>query len=72
MRDGRGESLRRQAEALGIAGIESIAVSDLYFLAGELDAAGAAQLADLLLYDPLVEEATIAPFQGERPRHREC
>lgn len=60
LRDARGEDLRRQAEALGIAGIERIAVSDLYFLEGALDAADAERLAALLLGDPVVEETTVA------------
>ena len=62
LRDARGENLQRQAEALGIAGVERIAVSDLYFLEGALDSADAARLAERLLCDPVVEDATVTPL----------
>jgi len=75
LRDARGENLQRQAEALGIAGVERIAVSDLYFLEGALDSADAARLAERLLCDPVVEDATVAPLddtgsEAEAIRHQ--
>ena len=63
--DARGESLRRQAEALGIGGIEAISVGDLYFLEGDLDDAAVGRLSDTLLYDPVVEQAVIQPLDGK-------
>jgi len=57
--DARGESLRGQTRALGLTGIETIAVSDLYFLEGNLDDAAASRLTETLLYDPVVEQAVI-------------
>jgi phosphoribosylformylglycinamidine synthase len=57
--DARGESLRRQAGALGLVGIAAISVSDLYFLEGDLDDAAVSRLSDTLLYDPVVEQAAI-------------
>jgi phosphoribosylformylglycinamidine synthase len=57
MTDARGRELSRQAGALGIHGIEGIAVSDLYFLEGALDDAAVAALAHSLLCDPVVEGA---------------
>ncbi len=64
LRDARGDSLQRQAEALGVSGVESIAVSDLYFLEGTLAAADVTRLADLLLCDPVVEQATVTLLDG--------
>jgi phosphoribosylformylglycinamidine synthase II len=59
-RDARGESLRRQIEALGIHGVTAVRVADLYFLAGaELIEDAAARLAATLLHDPVVEEARL-------------
>ncbi|MEJ5197627.1 MAG: phosphoribosylformylglycinamidine synthase subunit PurS, partial [Anaerolineae bacterium] len=67
--DARGESLRRQAAGLGIEKIEAIHVSDLYFLEGDLDEAAVGRLCDALLYDPVVEQATIQRM-GEDVTHR--
>jgi phosphoribosylformylglycinamidine synthase subunit PurSL len=64
LRDARGAGLQRQAEALGIVGVENIAVSDLYFLEGAFDAVDVARLAELLLCDPVVEQATVTPLDG--------
>ena len=63
--DARGESLRAQARALGLTGIAAIAVSDLYFLEGDLDDAAASRLTETLLYDPVVEQAVIQRLGGE-------
>jgi phosphoribosylformylglycinamidine synthase II len=63
--DGRGENIRRQVESLGIAGIERVTVSDLYFLdcaAGTPESAGTvATITQALLCDSVIEEATVAP-----------
>lgn len=67
--DARGESLRRQAGGLGIAGIEAIRVSDLYFLEGRLDDAAVGRLCAALLYDPVVEQAAIWRMD-EKGTHR--
>lgn len=56
--DARGESVRRQAEALGVAGITASRSGDIYFLQGALDAAAVDCLVAELLHDPVVEEAT--------------
>ena len=50
--DARGESLRRN-----IAGIQSLTVTDLYFLKGALDEAAVSRLVGTLLHDPVVEQA---------------
>ena len=50
--DARGESLRRN-----IAGIQSLAVTDLTFLKGDLDDGDVSRLAGTLLHDPVVEQA---------------
>ena len=55
--DARGESVRRQAEALGVAGLTAIRSGDIYFLDGDLDAAALDRLVAELLHDPVVEEA---------------
>ncbi len=66
MTDARGAALGRQAEALGVHGLERIAVADLYFLDGVLDEAAVEALARDLLCDPVVEETTWAalPLKG--------
>src|SRR5687768_15873929 len=68
-RDARGESIRQQVEALGVAGLQAIAVTDLYFLWGNLDEAAVQQLVNILLCDPIVEEATwrLIDSLDERP-----
>jgi phosphoribosylformylglycinamidine synthase subunit PurSL len=67
--DSRGENIRRQAESLGIAGIERVAVSDLYFLdcaddTGESSANAAASITQALLCDPVIEDATVVALAG--------
>ena len=62
--DGRGDNIRRQAESLGIASIERVTVSDLYFLdcaggTGEPPASAAASITHALLCDSVIEEATV-------------
>ena len=53
-------------EALGIAGVHAIAVTDLYFLSGEagqaLDPDTVQRLVDTLLHDPVVEQAAWRPL----------
>jgi phosphoribosylformylglycinamidine (FGAM) synthase PurS component len=55
--DARGLGLLGQVEALGVGGVQSLAVADLYFVAGELDDDAVQRVVDLLLHDPVVEEA---------------
>jgi phosphoribosylformylglycinamidine synthase len=56
-RDSRGEALTRQARTLGIAGLEGIAVADIYFLQGDLEKGDVRHLVEELLHDPVVERA---------------
>ena len=56
-RDARGARVRQQARTLGVEGIETVAVADLYFLQGELDERQVQHLIDTLLCDPVTEEA---------------
>ncbi|MDW8316387.1 MAG: AIR synthase-related protein [Anaerolineae bacterium] len=62
--DARGAALLRQAEALGVRGVHSLAVADLYFLAGELDEDALQRLVAELLHDPVVEEALWRPVSA--------
>jgi phosphoribosylformylglycinamidine synthase II len=57
-RDARGEHIRQQAEALGVAGLQAVTVTDLYFLRGSLDDNTIRSLVSTLLCDPVVERAT--------------
>ena len=57
LRDARGESVRRQIEALGIGAVQSVSTADLYFLQGNLDGDQIGALIDTLLHDPVVEQA---------------
>ena len=54
--DTRGERLHAQAASLGVTGIQSLVVTDLYFLKGDLDEAAISKLAGTLLHDPVVED----------------
>ena len=56
-RDARGERLRERVDQLGVAGCRSVAVADLYFVDGDLDAGGVARLVEQLLCDPVTERA---------------
>ncbi|MCD6291362.1 MAG: phosphoribosylformylglycinamidine synthase subunit PurS, partial [Anaerolineae bacterium] len=56
-RDARGESILPQIEALGIDGVQSVSVTSLYFLQGDLDGQAVQRIVDTLLHDPVVEEA---------------
>jgi phosphoribosylformylglycinamidine synthase II len=62
--DARGESILRQVDALDVVGIQSISVTDLYFLQGDLDDGSVQRLVDTLLYDPIVEDADWYPFSA--------
>jgi len=53
--DGRAGDLLAQVAQLGIAGVRSLAVSNLYFLQGDLAASELRHLAQELLVDPIVE-----------------
>ena len=68
LRDGRGESILRQAAALGIEGLQSVVVYDLYFLEGALDEAAVCHLADTLLHDPVAEVANVVPWPPSSER----
>ncbi len=57
LRDARGESIRRQIEALGIDAVQAVSIADLYFLQGNLDGDQVDVLIDTLLHDPVVEQA---------------
>jgi phosphoribosylformylglycinamidine (FGAM) synthase PurS component len=62
--DARGLGLLGQVDALGVGGVRSVAVTDLYFLQGELDEAAVRRLAQELLHDPVVEQATWRPLKA--------
>jgi len=55
--DARGMGLLGQVDALGVGGVESLTVTDLYFLTGELDEIAVQRIVESLLHDPVVEEA---------------
>lgn len=61
-RDARGESIRQQAEALGVESLRTVTVTDLYFLKGELEKAAVDRLANTLLHDPVVEQVAWQPY----------
>ncbi|MCS7221019.1 MAG: phosphoribosylformylglycinamidine synthase subunit PurL [Anaerolineae bacterium] len=64
-RDARGESIRRQVEALGIYGVQAVSVTDLYFLQGdELCVEAVHRLVHILLHDPVVENAAFFCLDG--------
>ncbi len=68
--DARGLGLLGQVEALGVMGVQSVAVTDLYFLSGDptagapsgLDADGVQRLVAELLHDPVVEQVMWRPL----------
>lgn len=68
--DARGLGLLGQVEALGVMGVQSLAVADLYFLSGDpaadapsgLEADGVQRLVAELLHDPVVEQAMWRPL----------
>lgn len=70
--DARGLGLLAQVEALGVVDVQSIAVTDLYFLSGDpadgavqgLDADAVQRLVDTLLHDPVVENAAWRPLEA--------
>ena len=57
--DVRGARIAEQATLLGLAGVERVTVSDLYFLQGDLDPADVERITASLLVDPVVEEARV-------------
>ncbi|MBE2234538.1 MAG: phosphoribosylformylglycinamidine synthase subunit PurS, partial [Anaerolinea sp.] len=73
--DARGLGLLGQVEALGVAGVQSVTVTDLYFLSGDaaadagqgLDADAVQRLVDELLHDPVVERAVWRPLAASEP-----
>ncbi|MCK6524990.1 phosphoribosylformylglycinamidine synthase subunit PurS, partial [Myxococcota bacterium] len=55
--DVRGPAAARQAQSLGLQGLEAVEVEDLYFLGGDaLTAKDAEQIAARLLVDPVVQQ----------------
>ncbi len=64
--DVRSKNTLRQVNALGIKGIQSVSVTDLYFLQGDLDEETVRHLVNTLLYDPVVEEAVWHPLDAVR------
>ncbi len=60
--DARGEAIRQQAGALGVENLHAVAVTDLYFLQGDLDEPTVQRLVNALLHDPVVEQATWQPI----------
>ena len=55
--DARGQRLSRQISGLGIAGVNTVSVSDLYFIEGDLPAAELQRLVGALLVDGILEQA---------------
>ncbi|HXV99117.1 MAG TPA: phosphoribosylformylglycinamidine synthase subunit PurS [Anaerolineae bacterium] len=66
-RDVRGKTILSQIKALGVSDIQAVSVTDLYFLAGDLDQAAAGHLVGELLIDPIVEEAVWYPAPPSSP-----
>ncbi|MCQ3979018.1 MAG: phosphoribosylformylglycinamidine synthase subunit PurL [Anaerolineae bacterium] len=60
--DARGEAIRQQAGALGVENLHAVAVTDLYFLQGDLDEPTVQRLVNALLHDPVIEQATWQPI----------
>ena len=58
----RAQTLARAMAGLGIHGVTSLRVCDLYFLQGDLDAAALDRLAQVVLCDPVTEQARLAPL----------
>src|SRR5512139_266156 len=58
--DHRGQAVLAGAESLGMPGLRSAAVADLYFLRGDLDAAVIGRICVELLCDPVTEQYTWA------------
>ena len=66
----RAQALARAIAALGIHGVTSLRVCDLYFLQGDLDATTLDRLAQVVLCDPVTEQARLTPLadgQGAPP-----
>ncbi|NPV07306.1 MAG: phosphoribosylformylglycinamidine synthase subunit PurL [Anaerolineae bacterium] len=63
LEDWRGRALLPDVAALGIQGVESIRVSDLYFLAGDLDLAAAERVSAELLCDPVIAACSVIPAE---------
>ncbi|ADJ26494.1 phosphoribosylformylglycinamidine synthase II [Dehalogenimonas lykanthroporepellens BL-DC-9] len=57
--DRRGASLLKDIADLNLQGITSVRVSDVYWLKGDIDHAGAVRLAGELLADPVTETAVV-------------
>jgi phosphoribosylformylglycinamidine synthase II len=66
--DARGAGVVAQARTLGLSGVESVQVRDLYYLRGERLSAGDVQrVVKLLLLDPIVAVATVSEGAGGGP-----
>ncbi len=64
--DGHARDVLTDVHQLGLAHIERVHSSKIYFLAGELDAATAQNIAAVLLTDPVAEEFEVSPGMVER------
>jgi phosphoribosylformylglycinamidine synthase II len=53
--DGRADAVREDIRALGVSGVESVQVDDLYFLRGDLTPGDVELLCSELLVDPVVQ-----------------
>lgn len=59
--DPRATKLKHEIDLLGISGIDSIDIADLYYLEGDLDETALTAIVDELLCEPIVQTATIDP-----------
>lgn len=63
--DWRGHDVLAGAQSLGISGLQSVSVADLYFLRGELDADAVERICVELLCDPVTERYAWQVLAGE-------
>jgi len=64
--DPRGEALVAEIGALGIPGVLSVAVTDLFFLEGELSPEAVERITQQLLVDPVIQRAQWMPLGQEQ------
>ena len=62
--DGRARAVLNDIHILGIPSVESVQVSDLYFLRGDLSRDELQTLCDELLVDPVVQDARASHYEG--------
>ncbi len=68
--DGRAEQLKSQVTNLGIAHLEKVSISDLYFLRGEVGPGEVDLLCRHLLADPVVQDYTWQRLEQDPPASR--